>query len=60
MVLRYLDRPVAVAALAALALGCLIPIGHVDAQGTADVTAKKKVEKFLGRWPSRKGTKGIY
>ncbi len=48
MVLRYLDRPVAVAALAALALGCLIPIGHVDAQGTADVTAKKKVEKFLG------------
>jgi hypothetical protein len=34
MVQRYLDRPVAVAALAAVMVGCLIPLSKVDAQGT--------------------------
>ena len=48
MVLRYLDQPAAVAELAALTIGCLIPVSHVDAQATPDVAAKKKVEKFLG------------
>jgi hypothetical protein len=47
MVQRYLDRLVAVAALAAV-MGCLTPLSKADAQGTADAAAKKKVEQFLG------------
>jgi hypothetical protein len=47
MVQRFLDRPGAVAALAAV-VGCLIPLSKVDAQGTTDVAARKKVEQFLG------------
>ena len=41
---RY--RLVALAALAAMG-GCLVPPGKLNAQGTADVAAKKKVEQFL-------------
>ena len=47
MVQRYLDRLVAVAALAAV-MGCLTPLSKADAQGTTDAAAKKKVEQFLG------------
>ena len=47
MVQRFLDRPGAVAALAAV-VGCLIPLSKVDAQGTTDAAARKKVEQFLG------------
>jgi hypothetical protein len=47
MVQRYLDRPVAVAALAAVVVGCLIPLSKVDAQATNEVASKKKVEQFL-------------
>jgi hypothetical protein len=48
MVQRYLDRLVAVAALAAVMGGCLTPLSKADAQGTTDAAAKKKVEQFLG------------
>jgi hypothetical protein len=47
MVQRYLDRLVAVAALAAVMGGCLIPLSKADAQGTTDAAAKKKVEQYL-------------
>jgi hypothetical protein len=48
MVQRYLDRLVAVAALAAVMGGCLTPFSQADAQGTIDAAAKRKVEQFLG------------
>ena len=48
MVRRYLNRLVAVAALAAVMGGCLTPLSKADAQGTTDAAAKKKVEQFLG------------
>ena len=48
MAQRYLDRLVAVAALAAVMGGCLTPLSKADAQGTTDAAAKKKVEQFLG------------
>jgi hypothetical protein len=48
MVQRYLDRLVAVAALAAVMGGCLTSLSKADAQGTTDAAAKKKVEQFLG------------
>jgi hypothetical protein len=48
MVQRYLDRLVAVAALAAVMSGCLTPLSKADAEGTNDAAAKKKVEQFLG------------
>jgi hypothetical protein len=47
MVQRFPDRRVVMAALVA-AVGCLIPLSRVDAQGTADAAARKKVEQFLG------------
>jgi hypothetical protein len=55
MVQRFPDRRVAVAALAAV-VGCLIPLGKVDAQGTPDIAARKKVERFLGADSQGKAT----
>ena len=48
MVQRYLNRLVAVAALAAVIGGCLTPLSKADALGTTDAAAKKKVEQFFG------------
>jgi hypothetical protein len=47
MVRRFQNRRVGMAALAAI-IGCLSPLSKVDAQGSNDVAAKKKVEQFLG------------
>jgi hypothetical protein len=47
MVQPYLNRAVAVAALAAVMVGCLIPLNKVDAQGTTEFTLRKKVTQFL-------------
>jgi hypothetical protein len=47
MLQPYLNRAVAVAALAAVMVGCLIPLNKVDAQGTTEFTLRKKVTQFL-------------
>ena len=47
MVQPCLNRAIAVAALAAVMAGCLIPLSKVDAQGTTEFTLKKKVTQFL-------------
>jgi hypothetical protein len=54
---RFPDRRVGIAALAAI-IGCLIPLSRVDAQGTTDAAARKKVEQFLG--PDSQGKATIH